>query len=453
MASSHSRFAWIAFLAVLLAPLAAAGTIDWKPSLDAALADAKARNVPILIAVNMDGERANDEMVNVHYKNARIVDLAKRLACLFASVEDHAGDKACTRCGGPVTCTEHQTIEKAVRAKYLKAAVGGAYVAPEHVILKPDGTILLSVPYRVSVGELEWCLVSAIRTIDPAFEWKLAEDAKPPRRLVNGGVAESELTTSLKPPTKKEVDEILDELHKSKKWFDKLDLLAKLMRSSDKRAIEFFESFMSGKFPNREEGITQLLRSIGSTSPPEYAPLVQPFLDDDRAPVRCEAIVALELLANPKALPSLTKAWKKEKDPAFQKHLIRAVAACGPKDPATEKLVLEQIDGATDPVVATNAMLACEYLSNKQKAVGAAERGLSHPKVPGVRLAAAYVLALHLDPGKKPLIESAAAVESVAKIKEGLTLAVEVFNGTKSPRDLEKLVEQVAEIGIPRQRY
>ena len=60
-------------IAIALAGLlsgAAAPAIAWRPSLDAALAEAGERKVPVFVAINMDGERANGEVHGLHLRDA-----------------------------------------------------------------------------------------------------------------------------------------------------------------------------------------------------------------------------------------------------------------------------------------------------------------------------------------------------------------------------------------------
>jgi HEAT repeats len=442
----------VVFIALVGGTADAAG-IQWHASLDAAFADAKARNAPVFFAVNMDGERANDELVSDHYRDPRIVELAAKCASVFVSVDDHSGDSACKRCGGPVTCVQHQAIEKAARDKFVKSSAKGGFVAPQHVLAGPDGVILLSVAYRISVAELEWCLVAAIRTLDPKFEWKLADKAKPPHRLVRGALADAGAEASQRAPTKKEVDEILSELAKSKKIFEKVDLLLRLLRSSDKRAIDYFDKLMATGMPNREDALLELLRAIGRTSPPEYAPLVQPFLADERPAVRTNAIVALELLANPKSLAPLTKAFKKKDcEPRFQKDLVRAIAACGAADAATAKLVLSTIDSAADPIVRANAMLGAEHLEKRADVLTACDAALAQQEVAELRFAAGWVIAALHDEARKAALEAAAAKESDSRAKSALAMCVQVLATAQPLSALDPFLRDLCQSDVPRDR-
>src|SRR6185436_149263 len=119
-----------------------------------------------------------------HYKDPVITKLTTNTLNLFCSRFDHgSGDQPCKRCG-TVPCSAHMAIEKAVRAKILKPADGGDVVSPQHVFLDPDGKVILSVQYEITKGELEWCFYTALKKVDPAFNWTLSASARAPRRLV-----------------------------------------------------------------------------------------------------------------------------------------------------------------------------------------------------------------------------------------------------------------------------
>ena len=89
-----------AMRAIRLSPLALflcgaplfAGDIEWKTSLGASLREAGASQRVVFLAVNMDGERANDRMVKEVYKDKAIQALAERTINLVASNDTHAAD-------------------------------------------------------------------------------------------------------------------------------------------------------------------------------------------------------------------------------------------------------------------------------------------------------------------------------------------------------------------------
>ena len=61
--------------------------ISWQTDFDKAMALAKAEKKVVFIAINMEGERANEEAVRVHYKDSRILSLSKSTINLFATAD------------------------------------------------------------------------------------------------------------------------------------------------------------------------------------------------------------------------------------------------------------------------------------------------------------------------------------------------------------------------------
>lgn len=117
--------------------------IRWQRSLEDALAISAAEQRPILIAVNMDGESASENIVRDRYRDPRFVALTRRFVCLGASAfrhgeRDHAFDG--TRVPSPrlgvATSGEAMLLEPILFDRYL----GTERVAPRHALILPDGT-------------------------------------------------------------------------------------------------------------------------------------------------------------------------------------------------------------------------------------------------------------------------------------------------------------------------
>jgi hypothetical protein len=195
----------LAVLALHAAPLFAQA-IKWAPSLEDALAQAKTDNKVVLLAFNMAGERANDEMVADHYKDPTLARLSLQTVNVFCSISTEA------RVAG-VTPNQQQSAEQKARLQVLKIGPGEDVIAPQHVFLGPDGVVLSAVAYRVTKGELEWAWVDAIRKVDPKFEWQLSAGARAPARLGFGAVERGQ---NQQPPSKAEVTEALKEVRKSR---------------------------------------------------------------------------------------------------------------------------------------------------------------------------------------------------------------------------------------------
>lgn len=404
-----------------------AAGIAWQPSFDDVLAQAKAEKKVVFIAVNMDRERANDRLVADHYKDATIAKLAAHTLNLFCSRFDHAsGEKPCPRAGA-VPCSAHMAVEKAVRAKILKAADGGDVVSPQHVFLDPDGKVILSVQYEISKAELEWCFVTALRKLDPQFPWTLSGGARAPRRLVMDGVVSGEAMEQA--PTKEEVDAILERLKRGEAPREMREEILRLFKSDDPRAKEYVENFLSSKPANRENWINVLIHEVGRSSPQDWSELVVRFLDDPRADVRAEAAVALEQLADPKSLSDLTKAFKREKEDVVKRELLRAIASTGRADKKTATTLSEQFAKAKDVATRCAALIGAGHLEDAKAARALLDPALESTDA-SLRAAAACAIAVRRDrEAHEAMLDGAALKEPDPTTKSTLEQALKVLRG------------------------
>ena len=147
--------------------------IRWEASsLDAALKRATDENKPLLVAINMDAEAANEEMTATTYRNPRLLEASEKTLNLIASAATHphrleilpdgTKRKLCTRFL-TVTCEEHQAVEKAVRKAYFRNAE--EMIAPQHLTLRPDGTLIQLKQYQITAKELESLIQEAVQVV------------------------------------------------------------------------------------------------------------------------------------------------------------------------------------------------------------------------------------------------------------------------------------------------
>ena len=123
--------------------------INWMSSFDAALATAKKRNVPILVAINIDTydkekSNVNLQMARICYHNLDVVKISRKFVCLVAGEHarpsDIPDDKAECRRFGKITYTQLQTVTASIRERYFEREKN--IVAPQHLILNPAGKII-----------------------------------------------------------------------------------------------------------------------------------------------------------------------------------------------------------------------------------------------------------------------------------------------------------------------
>ena len=126
-------------------PAAAAPHVEWQRTLADALAVQQATGLPLLIAVNMDGEVFNERFANTTYRDQDFITSTRGYVCVVASPDRHTdrdydalGNRVeCPRFPG-CTCSEHIQIEPELFRRYFQ----GNRNAPRHVGVAPDGKIL-----------------------------------------------------------------------------------------------------------------------------------------------------------------------------------------------------------------------------------------------------------------------------------------------------------------------
>lgn len=407
----HS-FAGLLFF-TCVAPLTAQATIAWTPGFAEALEVARKEKRPVFVAINMDRERANDEMAREVYKDATLVELSKHSVNLFCSQDSHGG--TCTRVGGGLHCEDHQKAEIAVRERVLGIKAGDPVIAPQHLFLAPDGSVISSVAYRVTKAELEWMWVAAIKHVDANANVQPSARAKAPHELVVGDKPKGEPVE--KPPAKDEVDAALKDLKKSKRGMRMPDpeTLHLIARSPEPEAIQFAESALRAVPDSRK---ADMLTQIGRNSPKEWWQLVASYLDFRSADVRKAAIVALERFAEPKSLPALQAQITKETDPYLKGRLLRATAGVAPANKTVTADILKLFKADKEELVRAQACLAAAALEDKTTATTLESLGLQD-KSAKVRASAAYAIAARRDK------ESLAAIAIAAKAEtEEMTLTL-----------------------------
>lgn len=119
--------------------------IEWQRTLADALAVQQATGLPLLIAVNMDGEVFNERFANTTYRDQDFVAATRGYVCVVASPDRHTerdydafGNRIeCPRFPG-CTCSEHINIEPELFARFFN----GTRNAPRHVGVTKDGKVV-----------------------------------------------------------------------------------------------------------------------------------------------------------------------------------------------------------------------------------------------------------------------------------------------------------------------
>ncbi|MCU0862383.1 MAG: hypothetical protein MUC36_01205 [Planctomycetes bacterium] len=414
----------------------AVAQVRWTPRFEEAMQLARAESKVVLLAFNLAGERANDELVADHYKDPVLGKLSQFTVNVFCSIATEP------RVPG-VTAQQQQSAEQQARLQVLKIGPGEDVIAPQHVFVGPDGAVLSAVSYRITKGELEWAWVDAIRKVDPGFQWELSNSARAPGRLSFGAVERGQ---NGKPPTKEEVVEALKEVRKSRMAaMRNLAEIELLMKSDQPEAIGFVDSTLNGLQANWVAGA---LDTMGMISPKAYHTVIGGHLSHRDESVRLAAAGALERLAEPKAWAALAKQYKLEKADKVRGRLLRAMASCGP----TQKETLTQIDKVMakepDAGMRSQALLALAQVDDKPKVHEGLRAALRDPSAK-VRSTAAFVLASRRDAEFALTLEEAAAREEELETKAWLEAAAKVVRGGDGAA-FKNFLQQVLGEVVPR---
>jgi len=433
--------------------------IAWTQRWDDAFTQATAAKKVVFLAINMDGEDANDRLATKVYTDPKIVAASKLTLNLVASRFDHAAEgKPCTRFPG-LTCTEHRRVEGSAREKVLKTDANGYTIAPQHVFLNGEGAVLLSVPYEISAAELEWCFHKALESVDPEAAKKVPATGRAPRRLIQGGVFDPNVVpgANLAPPTREEVLEIVKELKGSlwggNRWLN----LQRLLLSPEPEAIEMIDAELKNEFFGRNgwaggggggrgggglgggaggpgagfDAATykdRIVHSIGLLSPHAYWKLLIEHFETTDEKLRHEVIVALEQLAAPDSVAAITKAAGKEKSPVLRKDLYRALGSAGAADEKARKSLLKALSTEKDTQVRRNVLFALGWFApapESDKALGDALAAGTAEE----RSAAGLAIGLTRHESWKERLTQAEAKEENPEVKECLTVALGVLQG------------------------
>ncbi|MBK7877457.1 MAG: HEAT repeat domain-containing protein [Planctomycetes bacterium] len=470
----------LAFLLIPTSITTAAGGITWQKSYEDALLLAQKEKKVVFVAVNMDGEKANERTLAKVYTDKAVLELARSTVNVVASAGEHAAaDKACPKFDG-LYCLDHRRVDMTLRKELLKPDSDGFVVAPQHVFLAPDGKVLCSVPYEVTAGELAWCFASALKAVDPASTAAAPAGARAPRRLIQGGVFDPKSAPggAGRTLTRQEVLDLIKELKKSGRGAWELEKLRGLLTSDEPEAREFILlELKSGGAGGRGGGggggggrgaggagggalagaagadnrHSRLMHAIGILSPPSWWEVAAEFLGDSDAKLAAETIVALEQLAAPESIKALQAELADTKEKAAQKDLLRALGSAGANDKAVRALLLKKTKAEKDELLRLNAILACGPFGGSDEAAEELTKLLQGAPA-SERRAAACAMGISRDARFMSVLEALVKDAPTPDVAATCKKALEVLSGAK----LEVLRDEVKSIGkdtLDRERF
>ncbi len=430
--------------------LALAGDIRWSASFDEALAQAEEEAKVVFVAVHMPGERANERMAREVYTDKVITELATRTVNLIAvSIPDYRQHGTRVKLGS-LAEQELAQLDADIRERVLRPDADGFVAAPQHVFLRPDGEVILSVPYVVTAGELEWCFVAALGALDPEQAPKASGRAKPPKRLLKGAVlAGTEKSIGASPADLEEVRELIDRIRRGERGGRRAALL-RIATADEEEAREFVSEEMRGGGRRGDEWRVALIRGIQRRSPPSWWEVVEEFKTSSNAEVREEVAACLEVFGAPESAKAIKVALGKEKDPRLKGMWLRAWASAAPGDSGARRSILRAAKGAKAELERANAALALGYLQRGDDVDGLLETLIADEEAPKqVRVAAVAGAAATREDRwgalLQPLVEQAGPLARVASA--GLEV---LARGRLIP--LGRYVSEACGDAVPRER-
>lgn len=347
----------LATLALLLCA-APAAKITWAPSYQEALDLAAQEGRVIFVAVHMPGERGNERMAKSVYTEKHVTKFAESTVNLIGISMDDYRAHGSRIALGKLDEEQLTNLSRDINKHVLKPSSDGSVVAPQHVFLDSKGAVLLSVPWEVTAGELEWCFATALSSLDPEHPVRPSARARAPRRLLVGRVLEPRGNQGT-PATLEEVREIMRLTRKGGNIDDNWDLMLRVMTADEKDARSFISLELRGAW----SGLERILHAIALASPASWWEVVAEFNRNDSETVREEVAACLEQLATPDSLKSIKTALSKEKDERLKGNWLRAYASAGADDVKVRKAVFKAVDRTEHVVGRANAILAMGYLT------------------------------------------------------------------------------------------
>jgi hypothetical protein len=393
---------------------AQAGAIAWDVDLDEALKAAKSDKRPVMLAFIMDGEPACDDIVKTHFHDKAIVTAAKEFHCVVCSVGVHAATSAEGTCPrfGCNTCASHQKNSMRAQDLYIQST---RVSAPQFIFLASDGErVLVRHVFQLAPSELLRKMQLALAFSQPGRE----SDAEKHQA--------------------DEVKEAMDQAATSKLPYNRKQALDKLAMMDDPRIIDFLIKVTLNENLENVRRI-EAIDAMGRRGNAKAFPVLVKLLRSRMPGIRNRSVLALERLAMLEAGDPIRASLKSEALDQVRANLVRALAVCDGASPESAKVILGMIETGTpkDRVGAIRASFDIPASDELKKALLVCAKHTT----PIVRGAAFCALAERQVKEAAPIIEKAAASETIPDMKAMAQGALAVLNGTdrEGPTALEIL--------------
>jgi hypothetical protein len=317
---------WIVLLSLVAAALQA-GPADaqqatlpaWAASVEAGLAAAKEKKQAFMVALNMDKERGNQQMLDEVYTSPEFNEAAKSCVVAVASMFEHGAKRGVCPRFGTVTCAQHRAIEKVLREEWLHRGPKDDIESPRHVFLSPEGKILFQRVWTVDAPTL-------------AALMRRASELCTPERLAKWDTIDGRMERAADPIAAVREAALAELIGANDPAID--DRLIKLAKATQDPAVagSVYAAFVAAEAPER--------RKLGQSG-----------LTNRLPEVRVQVAHALESLAPEENIAALLAQAAVEKDDRARGEMYRALGVLGTKpkkDPRVEKLLLKAIGASKD---------------------------------------------------------------------------------------------------------
>jgi HEAT repeat protein len=385
------RWFLLLFLVAALVPGAPAAAQQarlpaWAATIEAGLAAAKEKKQAFMVALNMDKERGNQEMLDDVYTSAEFLEATKSCVVAVASLFDHpakrgAGPAVCPRFG-TVTCAQHKAIEKVLRQDWLKRGPKDDIESPRHIFLSPDGKILFQRVWTVDATTLGALMrrASELCTADKLAKWDTVEGR---------------------------LERAADPIATVRE-----NALAELVAANDP-AID--EKLINLAKTTKDAGVAgAVYAAVVAAESPERKKLGQSGLTNRLPEVRLQVAHALEKTGAEEHIAPLLAQAATEKDDRARGEMYRALGVLGgapKKDPKVEKLLLKAIGSSKDGA-RMHACIAIAPWATEGPVKTELRKLLVQGDSMNLKSAAAWALGYS---------EDKSVAEEIAKLREGLT--------------------------------
>lgn len=315
--------------------------IAWETDYDAALARARAENRPLMVAFVIKGEKANEQVMKEHFRDAEIIAFSRKFVCLVACqgvTEDTEGRRTDGESGkvskklGAASASEIRKIEKRARTELLEA---NRVSCPQFLFLSPDlETVLLRHVWMLPKGQL-------LAKMKTAWAFHAPEALDDGMRAAQARVTEALERMNDKDPAIRRA------------------ALSSLAAMTDPRIVPALVE-------RTGNGFRQLLRTeaiffgMAAEDNALVLPRLHSLLADKDVLVRVHATVAIGRIGLVDSVPALEKALKRERQGRVRSHLLRALAACIDEREKLPKVVVPALKARSEPEAVTASYLAAQ---------------------------------------------------------------------------------------------